>query len=93
MIWSYNTEKQAWILSDSDSVVAKIFLKDKSTQINGYIAKTLISSIYTSKGTFRRLTQSNKDWKSKTKKFKTSEERQKYLDIKKSALIRQINNF
>ena len=92
MIWSYNKEKEVWILSDSDLVIAKIFLKNKTAQPNGFIAKTLVSSIYTSKKTFNKLTKSNKNWKSKTKKFKTIEERHNYLDIKKSALLRQVES-
>ena len=93
MIWSYNEDKKVWILSDNDSIAAKIFLKDKEGQINAFVAKTLISSIYSSNRTFKKLTQSNKNWKSKIRKFKTKEDREDYINIKKSAVIKQLETF
>ncbi len=93
MIWSYNSEKKVWDLKDGESTVARIFIKEKTQQINGYIAKTLISSIYTAGQTFKKLTKSNKNWKSYTKKFKTNEERDNYVNIKKEAVLKYLENF
>ncbi len=93
MIWTYDDAQKVWNLMENDAITARIFLKNKEKQKKQFLAKSLIPSIYTSSKTFNKLTRSNKSWKTTNKKFKTNEEREQYIDIKKREIIKYIKNF
>ena len=83
MIWSYNDNKRAWELKDDESSVAVIYMTDKDNPVNRYVAKTALSSVYTE----------GKEWKTCRRKFRTPEERDAYVEIKKIEVKKYIESF
>lgn len=88
MEWQFDKEKNAWNLYDSQSVVARIYIKEKPDQKSRFLTKTLISSIYFGARTFSRLTRSNKEWKAQNRKFATREEMDSYIENKKKVVLK-----
>ncbi len=93
MIWSFDNTKNVWNLTDGDSIIARIFIQEKSGQANPYIAKSLTASVYSSAHTFNKLARSNKNWKSNTRKFKTKEELDYYINTKKNSIVNYLRRF
>ena len=93
MIWSYNDNKRAWELKDDASSVAVIYMTDMDNPVNRYVAKTALSSIYTGSKVFDRLTRKGKEWKTCRRKFRTPEERDAYVEIKKIEVKKYIESF
>lgn len=93
MNWDYSEEQNAWNLLDNSSVIARIFIKEKPDRKRRYATKTLIASVYLGAKTFSRLGRKNKEWKVYNRKFHTREEMEKYLEAKKSAVIKFLSQF
>ena len=90
MNWSFDETKNVWSLNDGASVISRIFIKEKPNQVNCFIVKTLLPSIYVSSAEFKKLTQVGKNWYSMTRKFNTKEKMLTYIEMKKSAVYAQI---
>ncbi len=93
MQWIYVQDKKIWDLMDGSSVAARLILKEKTEQPNAYLVKTLIASVYTAGKVFHRLTRRKKSWKSSNRKFKTAEQRDRYIEVKKQAVRSYLENY
>ena len=88
MLWKHDESNNCWILNDNEEIASKIYIKIKENQINKYVVKTLIHSIYLGSKKFKKLEKNGKDWNSKVRKFKTKEAMDKYIETKKHDILK-----
>ena len=88
MDWKHDQSNNCWVLGSGDEFASKIYIKIKENQVNKYIAKTIIHSVYLGSKQFKKLDKSGKNCKSKIRKFKTKEELDKYIEIKKKDILK-----
>ena len=88
MDWKHDQINNCWILSDNTEIVSKIYIKTKENQINKYIVKTILQSVYLGSKKFKKLEKTGKNWYSKIRKFKTQKEVDDYIEIKKKEILK-----
>ena len=88
MDWKLDQINNCWVLSDNTEIVSKIYIKIKENQINKYIVKTILQSVYLGSKKFKKLENKGNNWDSKIRKFKTKDEVDKYIEIKKKDILK-----